>query len=115
MDRTGATVHGDELGRQDHGSAREKGMLCADAFEFVAGKRLRRFAGWFETGDGTKLRNEFISENEDFSLILRAELLRRQRGCSGGLAGACLCRQVRSLSYFAEFLDDINFFRMHGD
>ena len=66
VDRTGASVHGDELGQQDHGSARQKGMLCTDAFEFVAGKRLYRFAGWFETGGGTKLGNEFVGENESF-------------------------------------------------
>ena len=59
-------VHGDELGQQDHGSARQKGMLRADAFEFVAGKRLHRFAGRFETGGGAKLGDEFIGENEGF-------------------------------------------------
>src|SRR6266550_6162371 len=68
-------------------------MLCADAFEFVAGERLHRFPGWFETGGGTKLGNEFVGENESF--------------CSG--------RGGPSHVRAAEFLNDINFFRMNCD
>ena len=66
MDCAGPSIHGDELGGQNHGCAREKGVLRADAFESVAGKRFHRFAGRLEAGGGAKLWDKFVSENEGF-------------------------------------------------
>src|SRR5881394_1930945 len=66
VDRAGAGVHGYEIRDQNHGRAGEKGMLRADAFEFVAGKRFHRFAGRLEAGGGAKLWDQFVGEDERF-------------------------------------------------
>src|SRR5689334_16560946 len=112
VNRASAAIHGDELGGQDHGCALKKGVLRADAFESVAGKRFHRFAGRLEAGSGTKLWDQFVRENESFCFCSRGRRARVRAGWAFGRTPAAVSdRGYRP----GEFLDNINFFWVHGN